>query len=170
MDHPHRCDVGSAGSGAICNILYSQAGTAIHYRLLRECGIGRSCAYEWIWSGACVAIFSPFVAFVFGIGPQLLPIVPAIAAGNLVFVGILYWIHGSKPQLLRKALAWLGAALGKFAALYLLVVQLICNVLPLKQPQIDTFTAMFSLPQLITALIGGGIAILIIPALKKAVK
>ena len=122
------------------------------------------------WSGACVAIFSPFVAFVFGIGPQLLPIVPAIAAGNLVFVGILYWIHGSAPKLLRKALAWLGAALCKFATLYLLVVQLICNVLPLKQPQIDTFTAMFSLPQLITALIGGGIAILIIPALKKAVK
>ena len=73
------------------------------------------------------------------------------------------------PQICQP-LAWLGAALGKFATLYLLVVQLICNVLPLKQPQIDMFTAMFSLPQLITALIGGGIAILIIPALKKAVK
>lgn len=122
------------------------------------------------WSGATVAAVSPFVAFLFGIGPQLLPIVPAIAAGNLVFVGILHWVHGSAPQLLRKVLAWLGAALGKFAALYLLVVQLLCNVLPLKQLQIDTFTAMFSLPQLITALIGGGVAILIIPVLKKAVK
>ena len=53
-------------------------------------------------------------------------------------------------------------------ALYLEVVQLLCRVQPLKQPQIDTFTAMFSFPQLITALIGGGIAILIAPVLKKA--
>lgn len=122
------------------------------------------------WSGAAVATVSPFVAFLFGIGPQLLPIVPAIAVGNLVFVGALHLIHGSAPKLLGKVLAWLGAALGKFAALYLLVVQLLCRVLPLKQLQIDTFTAMFSLPQLVTALIGGGIAILIIPVLKKAVK
>lgn len=120
------------------------------------------------WSGATVAAISPFVAFLFGIGPQLLPIVPAIAAGNLVFVGALHLIHGPAPKLLGKVLAWLGASLGKFAALYLLVVQLLCNVLPLKQPQIDTFTAMFSFPQLITAFIGGGVAILIIPALKKA--
>ena len=35
------------------------------------------------WSGTAVAVVSPFVAFLFGIGPQLLPIVPAIAAGNL---------------------------------------------------------------------------------------
>lgn len=121
------------------------------------------------WSGVTVATVSPFVAFLFGIGPQLLPIVPAIAAGNLVFVGALHLIHGSAPKLLRKLLAWLGASVGKFLALYLIVVQLLCRILPLKQPQIDTFTAMFSLPQLITALVGGGVAILIIPVLKKAI-
>lgn len=120
------------------------------------------------WSGAAVAVVSPFVAFMFGIGPQLLPIVPAIAAGNLVFVGALHLIHGPAPKLLGKVLAWLGASFGKFAMLYLLVVQLLCQVLPLKQRQIDTFTNMFSLPQLVTALIGGGIAILIVPVLKKA--
>ena len=122
------------------------------------------------WSGAAVALISPFVAFLFGIGPQLLPIVPAIAAGNLVFVGALYLICRFVPRLLGKLLAWLGAAVLKFGTLYLLVVQLLCRVLPLKQPQIDTFTGMFSLPQLITALIGGGIAILIVPVLKKALR
>lgn len=122
------------------------------------------------WSGAAVALISPFVAFLFGIGPQLLPIVPAIAAGNLVFVGALYLICRFVPRLLGKLLAWLGAAVLKFGALYLLVVQLLCRVLPLKQPQIDTFTGMFSLPQLITALIGGGIAFLIVPVLKKALR
>lgn len=122
------------------------------------------------WSGAAVALISPFVAFLFGIGPQLLPIVPAIAVGNLVFVGALYLICRFVPRLLGKLLAWLGAAVLKFGALYLLVVQLLCRVLPLKQPQIDTFTGMFSLPQLITALIGGGIAFLIVPVLKKALR
>ena len=37
-----------------------------------------------LWSGAAAAALSPFFAFLLGIGPQLLPIVPAIAAGNLV--------------------------------------------------------------------------------------
>ena len=122
------------------------------------------------WSGAAVALISPFVAFLFGIGPQLLPIVPAIAAGNLVFVGALHLICRFVPQLFGKLLAWLCAAGLKFGVLYLLVVQFLCRVLPLKQPQIDTFTAMFSFPQLITALIGGGIALLIAPILQKALR
>ena len=42
-----------------------------------------------VWSGAVVALLSPFFAFLLGIGPQLLPIVPSIAVGNLVFVLIL---------------------------------------------------------------------------------
>ena len=119
-------------------------------------------------SSAAVAVISPFVAFLFGIGPQLLPIVPAIAVGNLVFVGALHLICRFVPRLFGKVLAWLGGAALKFGTLYLLVVQFLCRILPLKQPQIDTFTAMFSTPQLITALIGGGIAFLIVPVLKKA--
>jgi hypothetical protein len=47
-------------------------------------------------------------------------------------------------------------------------VQLLCRVLPLAEKQVATFTAMFSWPQLITALIGGGIALLIVPILRKA--
>ena len=70
----------------------------------------------------------------------------------------------------RQVLAWLAAAAGKFAALYLTVVQLLCRVLPLKQPQIDTFSAMFSWPQLVTALIGGGISLLLASALRRALR
>ena len=122
-----------------------------------------------LWSGAAVAVLSPFFAFLLGIGPQLLPIIPAIAAGNLVFVVLLRLLAGDL-SLRRRLLAWLAAALGKFAALYLLVVQLLCRVLPLKQPQIDLFSAMFSYPQLVTALIGGALALLLAPAVKKALK
>ena len=41
-------------------------------------------------SGAAAAALSPFFAFLLGIGPQLLPIVPAIALGNLAYV-VLLW-------------------------------------------------------------------------------
>ena len=119
-----------------------------------------------LWCGVTVALVSPFCAFLLGIGPQLIAIIPAIALGNGVLVLVLHFVYGKTVW--RRALAWLGAAVCKSAALYLVVVQLLCRVLPLKQPQIDTFTAMFSAPQLVTALIGGGLVLLIMPALKKA--
>lgn len=125
-----------------------------------------------LWSGAAVALLSPFFAFLLGIGPQLLPIVPAIAAGNLVFVVLLWALtrrrRGAPP--LRQVAAWLIAAFGKFAALYILVIQILCRVLTLQQPQIDTFSAMFSWPQLVTALIGGAIALLLAPVLRGALR
>ena len=124
-----------------------------------------------LWSGAAVALLSPFFAFLLGIGPQLLPIVPAIAAGNLVYVVLLWALTRRKGAPLERQIpAWLIPAAGKFAALYLIVVQLLCRVLPLKQPQIDTFTVMFSYPQLVTALIGGAIALLLAPMLRRALR
>lgn len=124
-----------------------------------------------IWSGAVVALLSPFFAFLLGIGPQLMPVVPVIALGNLVFVLILWAVAGKDAaSLVQRLVALLGAAIGKFITLYGLVVGMLCNVLPLKQPQIDTFTAMFSFPQLVTALAGGGIAMLSVAVLRKALK
>ena len=124
-----------------------------------------------LWSGVVVAALSPFFAFLLGIGPQLPQIVPAIAVGNLVFVVLLWALNrrkGAPPM--QQVPAWLVASLGKFVALYLIVVQLLCRVLPLKQPQIDTFSAMFSYPQLVTALIGGGLALLLAPVLRRALR
>ena len=121
-----------------------------------------------LWCGLTVALVSPFCAFLLGVGPQVIAIVPAIALGNAVFVLVLHFVYDK--NIWRRVWAWLSAALGKFGMLYLVVVQLLCRVLPLKQPQIDTFTAMFSAPQLVTALIGGGLALLIVPVLKKALR
>lgn len=124
-----------------------------------------------LWSGAAVAVLSPFFAFLLGIGPQLPPIVPAIAVGNLVFVILLWTLgrrKGAPPE--RQIPAWLVSAGGKFLTLYLIVVQVLCRVLPLQQPQIDTFSAMFFWPQLVTALVGGGIALLLTPPLRRALR
>lgn len=121
-----------------------------------------------LWSGVVVALVSPFVAFLLGIGPQLIAVVPAIALGNLVYVLILNRLAGKKRQLVRHVATWLLASLAKFLTLYLLVVQLLCHVLPLKQAQIITFSSMFSWPQLATALLGGVLALFIVPILQRA--
>ena len=118
-------------------------------------------------SGLTVALVSPFVAFLLGIGPQLLPIVPAIALGNAVYVLLLERLY-RKKTVIWQALALICAAAVKFLTLHLVVVRFLCSVLPLKQPQITTFSTMFTWPQLTTALIGGVVALLIVPVVRKA--
>ena len=119
-------------------------------------------------SGLTVALLSPFMAFLLGIGPALIYIVPAIAVGNSVFVLLLHLL--CKGKLWQRAAGLGVAATAKFGALYLLVSVLLCNILPLKPMQIKTFQAMFSWPQLVTALIGGAVALAIFPVIKKAIK
>lgn len=123
-----------------------------------------------LWSGLTVAVISPFLAFLFGIGPQLIAIAPAIALGNVVFVLVLSWLSRKTAPIWQQVITWAAAAAAKFLTLYLVVVQLLCHVLPLKEQQVATFSAMFSWPQLVTALIGGGIALLIAPVIRKALR
>lgn len=121
-----------------------------------------------IGSAAVVALVSPFAALFLKITPLPLPIVPAIALGNLVYVTIL-WVILKKHKLMSVSgvVAWIVAAVCKFLTLYLVVVKLLCNLLTLKPQQVTMFTAMFSWPQLVTALVGGGAALLIATALRR---
>ena len=126
-------------------------------------------------SGITVAIISPVLAYLFGIAPQILT-VPAIMIGNTVYVILLYVLADHKSYInFRKILAWLVAAFAKFATLYLIVAKLICGVLAdsllasgsLKPPMLNVLPATFSWPQLFTALIGGAVALSIVPVLRK---
>ena len=82
-----------------------------------------------LWSGLTIALISPVLAFVLGIAPQILT-VPAIMVGNAVFVLLLHLIVGGQyKSVLRRIIAWLVAAAAKFAALYLIVVKIICGVM-----------------------------------------
>jgi peptidoglycan biosynthesis protein MviN/MurJ (putative lipid II flippase) len=121
--------------------------------------------FSGLWSGVTVALISPFLAFVLGIGPQLPVIVPAIAAGNVVYVLVLHLLSGN--QRWQQGIGWASAAVCKFLILNIVIVQVICRILHLPEKQIATFSAMFSWPQLVTALIGGGIALFIVPILRK---
>lgn len=124
-------------------------------------------------SGVTVALISPVVAYLLGIAPQLVT-VPAIMVGNTVFVVLLKLIAGD--SLVRKIAAWLAAAVAKFAVLWLLVVQIICGLAAapllesgaLKAPMLEMLPVMFTWPQLVTALIGGAVALLIAPVVRKA--
>ncbi len=121
-----------------------------------------------LWPGLVVALISPFAAFLLGVGPQLFAIIPVIAAGNAVYVVLLSLLGRGGASFARQLLAWLASSVCKFLVLYLLVVKLLCSVLPLAQAQIDTFTLMFSWPQLVTALIGGALAQVILRLLGRA--
>ncbi len=125
--------------------------------------------------GACVALISPVMAFLLGIAPQALT-VPAIMAGNTVFVVLLYLLQGK--SIVRQVLMWLAAATAKFVVLYVAVVWLICGVFSqallqsgaLKPPMLTMLPAAFSWLQLVTALIGGGVALFLTPVLRKVRK
>lgn len=131
-----------------------------------------------LYSGITVAIVSPVLAYLLGIAPQILT-VPAIMVGNTVFVVLLYFVAGKdSKQIVRQIAAWVSAAAAKFAALYAIVVWLICGVFSesllssgvLKAPMLKALPATFSWSQLFTALIGGGVALLIVPVLRKALR
>lgn len=131
--------------------------------------------------GITVALISPICAFLLGIAPNFITVLP-IMLGNVSFAVILYYFLGkSMKPLWKQPVGLLTAAGAKFLILYVLVVKVICslasgallgkklgNVVLLAPPMLKMLPAMFSWPQLFTALIGGAIAILLSPALRKA--
>ena len=129
-------------------------------------------------SGVTIALISPVLAYLLGIAPQILT-VPAIMVGNTVYVVLLHFLAGKNGKnLVMQIVAWLVAAAAKFAALYLIVVKIVCGVMApsllasgaMKEPMLKALPATFSWPQLFTALIGGAVALAIVPVLKKALK
>ena len=131
-------------------------------------------------SGITVALISPMCAFLLGIAPNFVTVLP-IMAGNVCFVVLLKLLYGK--SLWHQAVALLVAAGAKFGILYLLVVKAICGfasgtllgkklgeIVVLAPPMLKKLPAMLTWPQLFTALMGGAAALLIVPVLRKALK
>ena len=132
-------------------------------------------------SGITVAVISPLCAYLLGIAPNLVTVVP-IMIGNVCFVVLLRLIAGkSHKPIWRQPVALVTAAGVKFGVLSLLVVKIICgvasgallgkklgSVVVLAPPMLKMLPTMFVWPQLFTALIGGAAALLIAPMLRKA--
>ena len=129
-----------------------------------------------LFSGLAVALLSPFFAFMLGIGPAFLQVVPLVALGNMALV-FFVWLIGRKGEEVEGAMAYIWRILGvvagavvKFAILYFGIVKLLLPLLDLKPPQVTALSAAFSWPQLVTAAIGGAIAVLVVPPVLKAIR
>jgi hypothetical protein len=134
-------------------------------------------------SGITVALISPICAFLFGIAPNFVTVAP-IMVGNVCYVVLLRLIIGkSLKPVWKQPVALVSAAVVKFGVLYLLVVRLICGiasnallgkkigeVVVLAPPMLKMLPTMFAWPQLATALIGGTLALLVVPVIRKALK
>ena len=122
-------------------------------------------------SGLSIALLSPIFAFMLGIGPAFPQIVFCIAIGNAILVTIWHFIAGfnKKQGIANFALATVIGALAKFGVLYLSIVQFVVPILlKMPAPKAAMVSGAFSFPQLITALIGGALSILVVPVLSKA--
>ena len=132
-------------------------------------------------SGITVAPISPVCAFLFGIAPNFITVLP-IMIGNCCYVALLSLIIGKTRKFSwQQPVALASAAVVKFGVLYLLVVKVICGVASgsllgkkigetvlLAPPMLKMLPTMFAWPQLVTALTGGVIALAIVPVLRKA--
>lgn len=111
----------------------------------------------WPWSAAIGAI-TPFMALVLGVQPPaIIPAIPFIMAGNIIF-GIVYSVFKNRNKIIAVGFA----AVIKFGLLYAAVHYFISVKPPIQ--------AALSFPQLLTALIGGAIALIIIEVLNRTNK
>ena len=106
------------------------------------------------WSGAIIGIFTPVIAFLRGIlPPPLAPMIPFISIGNAALALVFTMLMNK-----NKILGIIIASAVKYFILSIAVGFLVS--VPGKIAQ------MMGLPQLFTALIGGGIAMVTYKALK----
>lgn len=147
---------------------------------LVNCVLAVSAMTAGLSGGLVIALLSPVFAYLLGIAPQLV-VVPAIMAGNCALVLVLWALGRGNAPMWRQAVAVALAAFCKFAVMYLLVVQVICGAgasfllgqsffgAPvLLRPMIQALPLTFSWPQLITALIGGALGVLVSRISRKA--
>jgi len=136
-----------------------------------------ACILAGLRVAAVVATVSPICAFMI-IGIPAFPLlIPFMMAGNLVLVTAIHLMAGksfadlNRRAYLRLGVAVLTGAVLKFLVLWIGIVQIALAFIPdIRQPQIEMMSAVFSWPQLVTALIGSSLAIVVMPKLMKAIK
>ncbi len=126
-----------------------------------------STAVAGLWSGVAIAVIAPLVsAFTnkAAIAPLILAFSPFIIIGNIIIAAAF--------QLLKKKSAIVAIALGaiaKFAFLFA-AISIFTSLVKMKPVIAATLTNLFSWPQLVTALIGGVIALIVLAAVGKSLE
>lgn len=123
-------------------------------------------------SAGTAAALSPILAALFGKVP-LPQMIPVIIIGNLIIVGVTYLFFTKSLKEQGKSVLYditgviLGAAL-KCAFLWIATLLVVVPLFSKSLKVSKMLSAAFTWPQLITALIGGFLALLVLPALRKA--
>jgi len=121
--------------------------------------------------GLLIALISPILAFMLGIGPSFIQIVICIAISNCIYVCIIFFgLKKSKERKTLKIASILIAAIMKFITIYFSVVVLLMPSLGLGTQQFDKMALMFSWPQLVTAIIGSFLMLIIKKPIENAMK
>jgi len=129
-----------------------------------------------LWCGVTVALLSPFFAYLLGVAAMPILLVPGVAVGNIALVVVLNLLAKSVIQardgkaIFHRYVSAVAAAVAKFSALWLVVVKFLIPLAGLPAKKVSLLTVTFTWPQLITALIGGCLAVTIAPVLIKAIK
>ena len=123
-------------------------------------------------SGLTVASVSSIMAKLLGIGP-LWSLIPFMIAGNVTLV-LLWHFIGNRNMGGKRYVAYITAlivaAISKFLVLYIGIVRIAIPILlGLPEQQAAAITSIFSVSQLFTASVGGALAFVLIPRLKKAI-
>ena len=125
-----------------------------------------------VYSAGTVAVLSPIFAAMAGIAPNW-ALVPYIALGNLVLVVLVYLIASQKYKgaALRMTMSAVGVVVGAAAKCGILMFGVATFVAPtMPEAGAANMLKIFAFTsQMPTALIGGAIAVIIAPVIKKAV-
>lgn len=121
-----------------------------------------------IWSGVAIGILSSVLAALVGIGPAIPAVTPVIACGNAVLSLVFGLLRGREWSFGRHAAAAVVAAALKCAFLWFCVPAVLGMISGVAEAQVKALSIMFSWPQGVTALIGGALALLILPRLRKS--
>lgn len=122
-------------------------------------------AIAGFWSGAAIAVIAPLVsAFTnkAAIAPLILAFSPFIILGNVIIVAAFHFLK-KKSKIAAIAVG----ALLKAGFLYA-AISIFTSLVKMPSKFATTLTNLFSWPQLITAAIGGAIALAVLAALYKS--
>ena len=137
-----------------------------------------ACILVGLPSAIIVGIVSPLLAFMITARPAFPVIIPFVMAGNALlvvavhFISVKSYANFDLRAYIRMGLAVVAGSVIKFLMLWVGVVHvalpfLIPDIMP---PQVTALSHMFSWPQLVTALIGSTLAMIVMPNLIKALK
>jgi hypothetical protein len=121
-------------------------------------------AASGLWSGTAIAVIAPIVSALTNkaaIAPIILAFSPFIAAGNFIIV-----LSFSLLMKKSKVAGVITGAIVKFAFLYG-AITVFAGLMNLKPKVASSLTTLFSWPQLVTALVGGVIALIVIKLMGK---